>query len=479
MVREDSTYEVIKSKEDFSEWYNQVLSAAGILDTSYDMKGMFVWMPYGLKIMKFLRNEWDKLFNEHGIEEVYFPQIVPMKYCKINKAWWEGFKEEGYKVIAGSDDKVQGALRPTGEPAIYPLYAQWVRTRNDLPIRMYETVSSFRYETKQTRPLIRDREITNWFEIHTCHATKKEAEKELLLHVKFLDYMFEEMLALPAFRVNKPVWECFPGAVGAYEYYSLLPDGKVMENGSANNLGQAYAKKFGIKFKDEKGKEDYAWMICTGNGGRFLAAMISEHGDNKGLILPPRIAPIQIVIIPIIFKGKEQQVWEAAEKVKKELTSSGLRVHLDARDITPGRKFNDWEVKGVPLRMEIGPREVENKELVIRARFSDAKTTMKINDLKSIGKMLDKIQNDMLDKSREKLKDSIIFTNNKKEIKGIMENKKIAKMYWCGNQKCYNALVNLNEGYEGFGTSINSKGSGKCPNCNKTGHEELFIAKSY
>ncbi|MBN1923780.1 MAG: proline--tRNA ligase [Nanoarchaeota archaeon] len=479
MVKEDSTYEKISDKSNFSEWYNQVLSAAGILDMSYDMKGMFVWLPYGLKIMRFLQHKWDELFQNNGLQEVYFPQIVPLHYCEMNEAWWEGFKDEGYKVIAGSDNKVQGALRPTGEPAIYPLYSQWVRTRNDLPIRMYETVSSFRYETKQTRPLIRDREITNWFEIHTAHATKEEAVRELDSHVKFMDYLYEEMLALPVFRVNKPLWECFPGAVGAYEYYSLMPDGKVMENGSANNLGQAYSKKFNIKYKKENGSEEFAWMICTGNGGRFLAAAISEHGDNKGLVLPPRVAPIQIVIVPIIFKGKEEKVYKTVDKIKAVLDDLKIRYYLDARDITPGRKFNDWEVKGVPVRIEIGPKDVEKKQVMVYTRFDAKKKSMKMSELKKLDKVLEEIQKSMLSKANKRLQNSIRFVTKKNEITKVVEDKQVAKMYWCGEKKCYDELVSVGEGYEGFGTSVELQSSGCCCACSKPSHEELFIAKSY
>jgi len=479
MVKQDSTYEKIAPKEDYSSWYNDVLSAAGILDFSYDLKGMFVWLPYGFKLMDSLIKKWDELFEKNGIQRAYFPQIVPISYCQINESWWEKFKEEGYKVIAGADDKVQGALRPTGEPAIYPMYSKWVRSKNDLPIKMYETVSSFRYETKQTRPLIRDREITNWFEIHTVHATKGEADAELNNHVKIMTYLYEEMLALPAFRVNKPIWDCFPGSVGAYEFYSLMPDGKVMENGSANNLGQAYAKKFDIKYKNDAGADEYAWMLCTGNGARFLAAAMSEFGDEKGLILPPRIAPIQVIIIPIVFKGKEKLVYDEVDRIKEELAKQKIRFEVDSREISPGRKYYDWEVKGVPVRIEVGPRDVEKKEYPLSVRFGNEKTGIKFSELKNVSKIIDDTHYKMLKASSKRLNESIVFSNSSKEVVNSVESKKIAKMYWCGDKKCYDKIVALGEGYEGFGTSTDSKGTGKCLNCSKTAHEELFIAKSY
>jgi len=479
MVKQDSTYEKIISKENFSDWYNDVLSASGMLDMRYDMKGMVVWLPYGISIMKSLIKKWDELFAKNNIQEMYFPQIVPIKYCEINESWWEGFKSEGYKVIAGSEGEVQGALRPTGEPAIYPMFSMWIRTASDLPVKIYETVNSYRYETKQTRPLIRAREITHWFEIHTAHATKKEAENELNNHLKIYDYLYEEMLALPAFRVNKPIWDCFPGSVGAYEYYSLMPDGKVMENGSANNLGQAYAKKFNIKYKNEKGVEEYAWMLCTGNGARFLAAAVSEFGDDLGLILPPRIAPIQLELIPIIFKGKEKIVYDELDKIKKELISQDIKFEVDSREISPGRKYYDCEVKGIPLRLEVGPRDIEAKQYPLTVRFNNEKKNIKFSELKTLNKILDKVHADMLKASSKRLNESIIFANSAKDLAKVIESKKIAKVYWCNERECYDKIVALGEGYEGFGISTDSKGTGKCLNCNKTGHEELFVAKSY
>lgn len=476
MIREDSAYEVIADKTNFPEWYDSVLSAAGIIDMRYDMKGMVVWLPYGQKIMKFLVNRWDELFQKNGIEEMYFPLFVPIKYCEKNESWWEGFKEEGYKVIAGESNEVQGAIRPTGEPAMYPMFSMWTRTKNDLPIRIYETVSSYRYETKQTKPLIRAREITHWFEIHTAHATKEEAARELELHVKFYDEIYENMLALPAFRVNKPIWECFPGAVGAYEYYSLMPDGKVMENGSANNLGQAYSKKFDVKYTKEDGTAEYCWMICTGNGARFIAAAFSEHGDNKGLILPPRIAPIQVVIVPIVFKEREAEVYKYADKIKHSLENAGVRVHVDNRsDMTPGRKYYYWEVKGVPLRIEVGPKDLEKEQLVLFTRFSGKKETIKLKDLNA-PKLLDDLHNSMLLKAKNRLDSSIIFVSNEKELVKAVDEKKVARLYWCGDEKCYTKVSSMGEG---FGSSVDKKGSGVCLVCKKTAHETLFVARSY
>jgi prolyl-tRNA synthetase len=252
-----------------------------------------------------------------------------------------------------------------------------------------------------------------------------------------------------------------------------------MEKGSANNLGQAYAKKLEIKYKNEKGTDEYAWMLCTGNGARFLAAAISEFGDELGLILPPKIAPIQVMLIPIVFKGKEKIVFDEIEKIKEELSKQKIRFEVDSREISPGRKYYDSEVKGVPIRIEVGPRDIESKNYPLTARFGNEKLKIKFGELKNLTKVLENIHSKMLKASSKRLNESIIYANSSKDLINVIESKKIAKVYWCGNKNCYDKIVGLGEGYEGFGTSTDSKGTGKCLNCSKPSHEELFVAKSY
>ncbi len=476
---DDRTYEFTAKKEDFPEWFSQVLNAAGIIDNRYELKGFFVWMPYGYKAMMLLKQEWDRLFQENGIREMYFPLIVPFKYAEMNDEWWSGFKTEGYKVVAGEEQEEQGILRPTGEPAMYPMFAMWVRSKNDLPIRIYQTVSSFRYETKQTRPLIRDREITVWHEIHTVHATREEAEQEIKLHERLYDHIWNNIIAIPPFKVNKPKWEVFPGAVGAIEYYNVMPTGRVMENGSINNLGQAYAKKFGIKW-GEPGKEEYAWQVCTGNGARLLAAAIAVHGDDKGLVLPPRIAPVQVLVIPVVYKGREEEVMKEARRLVEDLKKTGLRVELDERDITPGRKYYDWEIKGIPLRIEIGPRDIEKGEVVIVRRDTGDKETLRMSDLeKRIPELLDSIHENLHSRAKKMLEESIVECKSLEEIKEAVENGKVARVYWCDDEDCYDEINNLGLGFEGFGTDLYNQEEGECPVCGRKTRTVLYVAKTY
>jgi len=474
-MKEELPEQLNAKKDNFPEWMSQILQLAGIIDNRYDIKSMFVWMPYGYDMMLRIKSQWDKLFKENGIKEMYFPLMVPVKYAEQNKSWWEGFKKEGF--WAGTKNKQEFILRPTGEPAMYPMFSLWIRGHNNLPLKIYETVFSYRYETKQTRPLIRDREIGPWYEIHTAHATKKEAEEEIEIHKKLNDEIWE-FLAVKPIIVKKPQWECFPGAEGAYEYYTLLPNGKVIENGSLNNLGQAYSKKFNIKFADDKGKEQYVWQTCTGNGERYLAAVIAQHGDDSGLVIPPNIAPIQVLIIPIFKEKNKTEIIKKAGEIKKKLKD--LRVVIDSSEKSIGSKFYDSELKGIPLRIEVGEREIKDKEITLFFRNTKKKIKIKEKDIENeIPKALEKIQKELLEKSKDYLKEKIIAITNVKDITKKIEEGKIVNLYWCGEGKCYDKLIKLKEGLDLLGSELKEGNPGECIICGKKTKNKAFIGNSY
>jgi prolyl-tRNA synthetase len=466
-------------KSELSEWYHNILLLADIVDIRYNIKGMNVWKAYGYQMMQNLKHFWDDMFKNDGIQELYFPQIIPISYCEQNPEWWAGFKEEGFKVIAGENNEIQGALRPTGEAAIYPMYALWIRTYRDLPFRAYETVSSFRYETAHTRPLIRDREITVWHEIHTVHATKEDSLNEALLHVEFYKKMWNHV-ALKPLIVEKPEWEVFPGAVGGIEFYYISPDGKAMENGSVNILGQAYAKKFNIKYKDKNGQDETAWQVCTGNGARLLSAVLIQHGDDKGLIVPPNIATYQAVIIPIIFEKEKEKTLESALQLKHELQKAGIRVHLDDRDETPGKKYYEWELKGVPVRIEIGPRDITNHQLVLVQRNVGKKIIVKReNIVGEVNGMLHAVQSELLAKSESDVHKLLEYADTVDEVGRVIDSAKTAKIHWCRNGKCYDTLKKIREGAEIFGSDYYEKKPGKCVVCGKDTENLAYYAKTY
>lgn len=463
-------------KKEFSEWMSQILQLAGIIDNRYEIKSMFVWMPYGYDMMLRIKKIWDEQFKENGIKEMYFPLMVPVKYAEQNASWWEGFKNEGW--WAGTKNKQEFIIRPTGEPAMYPMFSLWIRGKKDLPLRIYETVFSYRYETKQTRPLIRDREIGPWYEIHTAHATKEEAQKEIELAIKMLNFLWEK-LAVSPILVKKPKWECFPGAEGALEYYTIMPNGKIIENGSLNNLGQAYSKKFNIKFKDSDGKEKYVWQTCTGNGERLLAAMISEHGDDSGLVIPPEIAPIQILIVPIPNTKNKKIITKKAEELKDKLKE--FRVEIDPRDISLGKKLYDSELKGIPLRIELGEREIKENKVTVFMRHNKKKKEIKERNLvHEIREVNNEIQKELLNKSKKRKDELIEETKETKEIDKIVNKKgKVAKVYWCEEEKCFDKIRTSGEGLDLFGSDLQKHKEGKCIACNKKTTNMAYVGNSY
>ena len=471
---EELPKELKARKTDFSPWYNQVIQLAKIIDKRYNVKGTFVWLPYGYSMMQAIKKKWDYLFQSHGIQEVYFPLLVPEEYAKMNDSWFEGFKDEAFWVNAGETKYI---LRPTGEPAMYPMYSLWIKSYTDLPLRLYETVSSFRYETKHTRPLIRDREITVWYEIHTAHATKEEADKEAKLHESLVDEIWK-YIAVHPIKVRKPEWETFPGAVGAIEYYTIMPDGRAMENGSINMLGTAYAKKFNIKYMDKEGNEQYAWQVCTGNGARYLVSVFAVHGDDKGLFIPPNIAPIQAVIVPIIYKGKEQEVMEAARQIYSLLKEQGIKVYLDDRDKSAGKKFYDWEIKGVPFRIEIGPRDVQNNTVVL-VRRDGKKESIGIDELKEyLTNALNELQKQMYEKSKEFLSKYLDTAQTLEELKEKLREKKVVKVHWCGKKECWDSFKGIEEGVELFGDDLKQE-QGKCIVCGEESRRVGYVGRTY
>jgi len=466
-------------KKDLSDWYHQILFLADIVDIRYNIKGMNVWKGYGYKAMLNLKKFWDKLFSDDGIQEMYFPQIVPIEYCEMNPEWWAGFKEQGFKVIAGENNDVQGALRPTGEAAMYPMYALWIRSYSDLPLRAYETVSSFRYETAHTRPLIRDREITLWHEIHTVHATKEDSLAEADKHVEFYKKLWE-FVAMKPLIVDKPSWEVFPGAIGGIEFYNVTIDGKAMENGSVNILGQAYAKKFNIQYKDKKGEEQFGWQVCTGNGARLFAGMILQHGDDKGLVMPPSLAPYQAVIVPIIFQKDKELVLKIARTIFDELKKKGIRVLLDEAEKTAGSKFYDWEIKGVPVRIEIGPKDIKQNQAVLIKRNDGKKKSVALDKLyDTLVAVLDQIQHELLAKSEHDLNEKVVYAATEDAVAKSINNGKCVKIHWCKSGECYDKVKKIVEGAEIFGSDYYEKKPGKCVICNKDTDNLAYVAKTY
>ncbi|MEM0031662.1 MAG: proline--tRNA ligase [Desulfurococcaceae archaeon] len=367
---------------DFDDWYQAVLREADIVDIRYPVKGMIVWRPYGLKALRLTQKILIELLEKTGHQEAYFPSLIPESIFAKEKDFLEGFGGETF-VIEGTGTKrfnEKFFLRPTSETVMYYMWSMWIKGRKDLPLKMYQTVNVFRYETKMTHPILRVREIMGFIEAHTAHATYEESEFQIREAVGLYKEFFDR-LQLPYFIVKTPPWDTFAGAEYNYDFITVMPDGKALELGSVINLGQRFARAFDIKFMDTDGNVKYVYQTCYGVSERVLGAVIGVHGDEKGLFLPPEIAPIQVVVVPIA-KPEEKEIYEYAKKVKEYLVSNGIRAHVDDDpEHTPGWKYYFWEMKGVPTRLEIGPRETELKTVTIARRDNHPKITVKLEEL--------------------------------------------------------------------------------------------------
>lgn len=368
--------------ENFPAWYEAVLVYADIMDKRYDVKGMPVFTPYGYymhnKIMTLLEEQWEA----QGIEKVQFPILVPYSYLEKEKEHIRGFSKEVFWVTRGGEKEFEQpmAMRPTSETAMYTMFSKWVQSIRDLPLKVHQTCCVYRYETKSTLPLIRAREIF-WNEAHTCHATPEDALETLEDAWRAYLWLLEDQMGVYGLRLRRPVWDKFAGAEHTDVLDVTLPSGKVLQSVGAHYLGQKFSTSFDIKFLNRSNEQEHAYMTCYGVSTRMLASMLAAHGDEKGLVLPPKICKIQIVIIPIIMKDKEEAVVQYCEHWLSTLKAAGFRVYLDdGRNKTNREKFQYWEVMGVPLRMELGPRDAESNKVCLFKRNSASPKDKKFVD---------------------------------------------------------------------------------------------------
>lgn len=468
---------------EFSEWFHKILEEAEIIDTRYPIKGMHVWLPEGFKIRKHTLKILKKILDQDH-EEVLFPLLIPEDELAKEAIHVKGFEDEVYWVTHGGLTELNKklALRPTSETAMYPMFSLWVRSHSDLPLKYYQVVNTFRYETRHTRPLIRVREITTFKEAHTIHADKDDAEKQVDEAVKIYKEFFDA-LAVPYVITTRPEWDKFPGADYTVAFDTLIPDGKTLQIGTVHNLGQTFAHTFNITYETESGEHEYVYQTCYGLSDRIIASIIGVHSDENGLCLPPAVAPLQVVIVPIIFKKGKEDVLEFCKEIEESLHNQGnLRVYLDDRDIRAGKKFYEWEMRGVPLRIEIGPRDIENGEMVIFCRNDLHKETLIYKPdtfAQEINEIIRDINLKMADKSWKILNKNIKTVNSVEDaLKQITTNKGIISFSWCGKSSCGKDLeeklrVDL------LGVQNQSEEVKKCMNCGKPAKQTALLSKTY
>ena len=471
----------VKKNEDFSEWYNQVCLKAKLADFTA-VKGFMAILPNAYEIWEKIQEYFNAKIKALGHRNAYFPAVIPESFLTKEKEHVEGFTPEVFWITHGGDEKLEErlALRPTSETIIMDSYSKIVKSWRDLPVLFNVWANVFRHETKMTKLFLRTREFL-WQEGHTVHRTKEDADKETLLILDIYAKMCEELLAIPTIKGYKSDKEKFAGALYTTTLEAMMPDGRALQMGTSHNLGQNFAMAFGIKFMDKDESEKYAWTTSWGFSTRLIGALVMAHGDDKGLVLPPKVAPIQIVIIPILFEQTKGKVLKATQTVEKRLSKS-FRVKHDFREeYTAGWKFNEWELCGVPLRIEIGPKDVEKNQVVLVRRDNGKKEIVKMKELENIvPKILDKIQKEMLAVAGKFLKENISTASCYADFRKIMEEKRsFVKTGWCGGRDCEDKIQEETTATIRAIPFEQPKNAGNCIKCGNKAKFLVYFAKSY
>ena len=430
----------VKKNDNFSEWYTQVVIKAELADYA-PVKGLIVLRPDGYSIWESLKLSLDSKLVATGHRNGFLPVLIPESLLGKEKAHFAGFNPEVFWVTHSGDGEIGDklALRPTSETLAYTMYAKWIRSWRDLPLKINFWNSALRAEIKGTKPFLRTSEFL-WQEGHTAHADKDEAEKEVTDILEIYKKTVEEEIAIPVITGRKSEKEKFVGAVYTLTMESLMPDGKALQMGTTHFLGQNFSKPFEVKYADKNNIENFVWQTSWGVSWRLIGGMIMVHGDDKGLVLPPRVAPIQVVIIPIYHSDEEKEkILATCGDIEMLLTARNIRVHLDDRDqVTPGFKFNDWEMKGIPIRIELGPKDLENQNFILVRRDNGQKQEVSLNQEFSVDTEieLDNIHNDMFANAKKILDERTTTLETYDEFKSELEKGMLIKAPICDNQTC-------------------------------------------
>jgi len=476
----------ISKEKNFSEWYVELVRRAKLMDQRSPIKGFDVIMPNAYAIWERIQDFLNPEFKRIGARNAYFPLVIPESLLKQEAEHFEGFIPEVAWVTHGGSERLENrlAVRPTSETIINYMFSLWVRSYQDLPLMVNQWCNIVRWETKMTKPFIRGREFL-WQEGHTAFAKPEEARKNVLDILGIYRRLLEERLRIACFFVKRPDWDRFAGADESISLETLMPDGKVLQAGTVHNLGQNFSKPLKIEFLNEKNEKNYVYQTSWGVSTRLIGALVMSHGDDHGLVLPFELVPVQIILIPILFKEKEKPVLDKCREIKLKLEQAGFSVFVDSSDKRPGEKHYYWELMGAPLRIEIGPKDIENKNLVLVSRIKSEKKTISeaavVNEVEKAAKELD---NELLKKSGKHLMENIKEAKSIKEVETIVRSGGIAKAPFCSvekdGQKCDEELKEKVSA-EVRGTLYPNpvKPHGNCIICGRPAKEIVYIAKAY
>ncbi len=468
---------------DFSKWYIELIQKAELADYA-PMKGMMIIRPYGYAIWENIQRLLDLRIKQTGHTNAYFPLFIPESFLKKETEHLEGFSPEVAWVTHGGRDELEErlAVRPTSEAIIGNMYAKWINSWRDLPVLINQWANIVRWE-KVTRPFLRTTEFL-WQEGHTAHETEADAQKETLMILSLYKEFVETELAIPVIAGKKSKKEKFAGALETYAIEALMGDGKALQMGTSHNLGQQFSKVFNIRFEDRSQKLQHVWQTSWGVSTRLVGSIIMAHGDNSGLVFPPQIAPVQVIIIPISVGNWRQEVLPVTQTIKDRLEKKGVRVKLDDRaEFTPGWKFSEWEMRGVPLRIEIGPRDIKNNQVLFVRRDTMDREAIPINGLEEgVRTRLDIIQKNIFEKALKFQEENTHQIQTYEEFKDIIESKKgFIKTFWCGSEACEEKIKD-----ETLATirvivlkEDQTDATGKCILCTKEATNFVYFARAY
>lgn len=479
MAKKQKVEAITPRDEDFARWYTDVISKTEMVDYS-PVKGFMVIRPYGYAIWENIQSEYDKKFKETGHKNMYFPLLIPESLLQKEAEHVEGFAPEVAWVTHGGGKELgeRLAIRPTSETIICSMYSKWLNTYRQLPFLYNQWCSVVRWE-KTTRPFLRTSEFL-WQEGHTLHETAEEAQEETMQMLGIYRDVAEQYMAIPMVVGRKSEKERFAGAAETYTMEALMHDGQALQSGTSHNLGQHFTKAFEITYLDRGNNQAFPYHTSWGVSTRLIGALIMVHGDDNGLVLPPKIAPTQLVIIPVAQhkEGVLDKAWEIKNKLAEK-----FKVEIDDQDgYSPGWKFNQWEMKGVPIRLEIGPRDIESNQCVLARRDNGEKIQVSLDDLDvTVEKLLDEIQNNLFQKALERREQKTSIAINLEEFKeNLAANPGFIKAMWCGDRACEDKIK------EETGATLRCIpfeqeiiGDGSCICCSKKAEDMAYFARAY
>ncbi len=472
--------DLTKKSEDFSRWYTDVVLQAELADYA-PVRGCMVIRPYGYALWEGVKENLGSMIKDSGVPNAYFPLFIPYSFLEKEQEHVEGFSPETAVVTHGGGKELDEPLvvRPTSETIMYSMFAKWIQSYRDLPLKINQWCNIVRWE-KRTYLFLRTLEFL-WQEGHTAHATLDNAEKETLDRLYMYQKFVEDILAIPVIVGRKSAAEKFPGALDTFTLEALMPDGKALQCGTSHNLGQNFSKSFKIKYQDQHGELQHVWQTSWGMATRIIGALIMVHGDDQGLKIPPKLAPTQIVIVPI--EPEKDSQMQYAKSLSDKLTAANLRVAVDSRvNYTPGYKFNYWELRGVPIRIEIGNREVAEESLTVAKRDTGEKISIPNSAAgEKLPVVLADIQQRLFEQADAFLGENTYQVDDYGEFKQIMqESRGFIKAYWCGSSSCEQKIKDdTKASLRAIPVEEQTFAGEKCICCGKEAKYYPYFAQSY